>query len=406
MKNNLYLIGALLLSFIVSSCTPKVIPPEPAFTPYDYSAMVKRGEYQKKVDNFLVIFDASSSMKMNYKDEMKFRLAKRIANNMNLTIPELEMVAGTHLFGPTPYNLWSGDIDLLYGMTQYTQAGFANSLATVTTTGGGTPMDLAIAAATRELSGTKGNIAVIVISDAEDIGDESVNAAALLKSKYKDRICIYTILIGDKPGSKEIMDGIAAAGGCGYSTDYERLSTPSGMADFVRDVFLKKGVVKKTAPALVRVIKAFPVDSDGDGVFDDKDACPATPRGIKVNDVGCPLPIKKTSIELRVEFDVDKYFIRQQYGQTLKEFADFLNNYPNLHVLLEGHTDNTGTEAYNQKLSERRAASVKQYLVTYFRINSRRITTKGYNFSKPESNNMTDAGRQRNRRVYATLTAR
>lgn len=405
MKNNIYAVGALILAFILSSCAPKSIPMEPSFTPFDYSSVIETGEYQKSIDNFLVVFDASDSMKMKYNDEKKFRLAKRLANNMNQTIPALDIEAGILLFGPSPYSLWSGNVDLLYGMTKYSQSGFADSLAQVTDTGGGTPMALAINAATEKLMNSKGDIAVILISDAEDVGSASAEAAAVMKSKYQERVCIYTILVGDGPGSRETMESISQAGGCGFGTDYDQLSTASGMADFVRRVFLKKGIVKaKPAPAPVKI--AQPLDSDGDGVYDTKDRCPETPMGIKVDSLGCPLPIKKTTIELRVEFDFDKYFIRPEYKQKLKEFADFLKDYPQLSVLLEGHTDNMGSEKYNQVLSEQRAQSVKNYLVTYFRVDGKRLSTMGSNYAKPETTNKTDSGRQRNRRVYVTLTAK
>jgi OOP family OmpA-OmpF porin len=72
-------------------------------------------------------------------------------------------------------------------------------------------------------------------------------------------------------------------------------------------------------------------------------------------------------------------------------------------VVIEGHTDNTGKKAYNQKLSEKRANSVKSYLTKQFGTEESRLTAKGYGMSKPIDSNKTKAGRQNNRRVEAAV---
>jgi outer membrane protein OmpA-like peptidoglycan-associated protein len=84
---------------------------------------------------------------------------------------------------------------------------------------------------------------------------------------------------------------------------------------------------------------------------------------------------------------------------TLQEIADMLTTHPDLKLLIEGHTDNVGSAAANQALSEQRAAAVKQYLVSKNGIAAARLQTKGYGASKPAASNDTPAGRQQNRRV-------
>jgi len=84
---------------------------------------------------------------------------------------------------------------------------------------------------------------------------------------------------------------------------------------------------------------------------------------------------------------------------TLKEIGDMLTQHADLKLLIEGHTDNVGDSTSNQVLSERRAAAVKQYLVTQFKIDGSRLTTKGYGDTKPIDTNATAEGRQNNRRV-------
>lgn len=154
-------------------------------------------------------------------------------------------------------------------------------------------------------------------------------------------------------------------------------------------------VVEKPAPAPPPPApNPCAADDDGDGVDNCRDKCPGTEKGIMVDEFGCPL-----KFTLYVEFDFDKAEIRPQYHNKLKEAADFINKYPNTKFLLAGHTDSKGTDKYNQGLSERRAASVKKYLVEKFGIGAQLLYPRGYGESRPIADNATDEGRQKNRRV-------
>jgi len=99
-----------------------------------------------------------------------------------------------------------------------------------------------------------------------------------------------------------------------------------------------------------------------------------------------------------VLFDFDKTAIKPDGAKILDRLVEFLNQNPDKRVELEGHTDWIGTERYNQGLSERRAASVKNYLVKKG-INLNRITTRGFGETKPIADNKTRDGRAKNRRV-------
>lgn len=97
-------------------------------------------------------------------------------------------------------------------------------------------------------------------------------------------------------------------------------------------------------------------------------------------------------------FEVNKATLKSGAERTLGKVADFLNEYPDRKILVEGFTDSTGEDAYNKQLSEQRAASVKEQLETQG-LDGSRVLTRGYGEKFPVASNDTLAGRQQNRRV-------
>jgi|GEM_PF-2201905 len=97
-------------------------------------------------------------------------------------------------------------------------------------------------------------------------------------------------------------------------------------------------------------------------------------------------------------FDFDSDVIKEENFDNLDAIAEFLKEYDNIKVEIEGHTDNVGTEEYNKGLSERRAKAVGDYLINKG-IDSSRITTEGFGFSKPAASNDTEEGQAQNRRT-------
>jgi len=174
-----------------------------------------------------------------------------------------------------------------------------------------------------------------------------------------------------------------------------------------------------------------PFDSDGDGVFDDKDKCPDTPAGAAVDNDGCPLDSDKDGVAdyldkcpntaRRIEVDetgcpkiikkgekiiLDVKFatnsadpdeasreILDGVAQTMKEFSE-------IKIAVRGFTDNVGSEAYNEQLSERRARAVMAYLERQG-VAGNRMSARGYG-EDPQyfiGDNATEEGRAKNRRV-------
>lgn len=106
---------------------------------------------------------------------------------------------------------------------------------------------------------------------------------------------------------------------------------------------------------------------------------------------------------IMINFDVDKYNIKPQYHNELKTVGDFLKEFPQSHGEISGHTDSSHTNEYNQKLSERRANSVKEYIIKNFAIATERISSKGYGEDRPIATNKTREGKAKNRRIEANF---
>jgi len=425
-----------MMGLLVTGCaTPQ---PQTPFQPQG----VQGSGYRQKVDNFLVILDASGSMAEAYKGEKKLDYAKEIVSRMNQTIPDLKLTAGLREFSPS---LWSGELtSLIYGQTAYSKAGLETALQQVDRAGGHTPLAVSIDAAGDDLASAQGDIALIVVGDGVHgdiaLGESSMDrapvvAAENLKSMFGDRLCIYTVQVGDSPTGKWVMDQVARAGQCGFMVNADDIASPEGMADFVEKVFFEKtmdadgdGVTDDldrcpNTPRGVKVdARGCPLDTDGDGVPDYLDQCPDTPRGVKVDKQGCPLdsdgdgvpdyldqcpdtPKGATvnsvgcwALKGAVLFDHDKSELKPAAYPLLDEVVSIMKQNPDLEGFIEGHTDSTGSEAYNQQLSEKRAGTVEQYIESHG-IDPARFSVKGYGESRPIAPNDTPEGRQENRRV-------
>ncbi|WP_439858769.1 OmpA family protein [Pseudomonas sp. MBLB4136] len=116
-------------------------------------------------------------------------------------------------------------------------------------------------------------------------------------------------------------------------------------------------------------------------------------------------PMEMVRVELDVKFDFDKDRVKEESYSDIKNLADFMNQYPQTRTTVEGHTDSVGSDAYNQKLSERRANAVRQVLVNQYGVSGERVNAVGYGESRPVADNASDAGRAINRRVEAEVEA-
>jgi outer membrane protein OmpA-like peptidoglycan-associated protein len=152
-----------------------------------------------------------------------------------------------------------------------------------------------------------------------------------------------------------------------------------------------------------------PVDTDADGACDGLDQCPNTPAGLKVDAAGCPIEVSEKETELldtgmirlqNIQFDTGKASLKPESFPVLDEVGGILQQYPALQIEIGGHTDNRGSQALNDRLSQARADTVLAYIRDHFPLISvSQFSAKGYGFSAPAAPNTTELGRARNRRV-------
>jgi len=150
-------------------------------------------------------------------------------------------------------------------------------------------------------------------------------------------------------------------------------------------------------------------DDDKDGILEPTDKCP---KEYGVPPDGCPkkytnVVVTQTKIEIKqtVYFDTNKAKIKAVSFSLLDEVAQALKDNPTIKVEVQGHTDSQGNDAFNKKLSQQRAESVRTYLIKGG-IVSNRMTAKGYGEDQPLADNRTNQGRSQNRRVEFVITSR
>ena len=147
-------------------------------------------------------------------------------------------------------------------------------------------------------------------------------------------------------------------------------------------------------------------DSDGDSVVDKDDKCPNEP-GTVAND-GCPetpsedVQATLASYAKTINFDYGKTSIKEEANKTLQAIVEILVQYPNANFVVEGHTDSVGSTAFNQKLSEQRAAVIVDFL-TSNGVDASRLSSVGFGETSPVSSNDTKEGMAQNRRVEVKL---
>jgi len=385
MKKNLLKVTTLA-TMALSGCATQSITTFQPFQANDLNGLVSSGELQQKKNTVFAIVDSSSSTGEIYDGTgfsglSKLSVEKELLNRMNQTIPNITLSSGLRSFGYGSCLDW-GFTKLNQPVQSHSSTSFNEAINSLECSSGGSPVASGFTAANEDLSSAPGNIAVLLLSDGHNYELSPVPAIETLKETYGDKLCVYTVWVGNEAeqSGQAFLQSMVDTSGCGFSTTADEIASSAGMSAFVSKVFFEHSIP-------VPVEK----DSDGDGILDSQDQCPNTPKGAIVDKDGC-------WAFHGVLFDTNKSSIKVGYENTFNNAIQVLNDNPELTVEIQGHTDNSGAAAYNQSLSEKRAESVKQLLVDNG-IDSSRITTKGFGESVPVSTNDTAEGRAHNRRV-------
>jgi outer membrane protein OmpA-like peptidoglycan-associated protein len=361
-------IFSLMLCILFAGCA--------AFKPVDLNPQIKSGQIVQKPDNFVVLFDKSASMGQSHGTPMvneasRLIHAKNAAKNMIATIPEIKLNAGLRTF-------WAEETAKIYGMQSLVKEDYTKAINSIEFVNGRTPMGKAITAAGDDLRGAAGNSAIIIVSDfsetpgVDDIRPEAVMAAITkVNAEYGDRLCVYAVQVGYTPNGKELSEQIVQNVEGGYTVNADKLVSPAAMAAFVDKVISGnclryKQMIAQPAEKVV-IVEAEPM-------VEEKVVAAAATK------------TEKRVVILAFEdihFDFDKSTLTPEAQAILKRDIQKLRDNPNAKVRLAGYTSASGTDAYNQALSERRAKAVQEYLINEGIITPDRLSTIGYGEADP-----------------------
>jgi len=158
-------------------------------------------------------------------------------------------------------------------------------------------------------------------------------------------------------------------------------------------------VVKKKTPVAITE-----KDTDKDGILDKNDHCNATPMADKVDSNGCTIFSDETvRLELLVNFDNNKSVVKEEFFSEIERAAKFLTLYPHTSLVIEGHTSKLGSQAYNQKISQKRADAIVAVLVEKFSIDASRLSAVGYGEERLINTGNDAAAHSQNRRIQAKV---
>jgi len=169
---------------------------------------------------------------------------------------------------------------------------------------------------------------------------------------------------------------------------------------------VQKRVVKQEIMPTPVVSKTTFIDTDNDGVSDQDDRCNNTPANVKVDSLGCTLySVKEVAINLNITFENNSAKIKPAMVNDIQRLADFMKEYKETSVVIEGHSSAVGTEEYNLTLSNKRAEAVKNELINTFNIDASRLSAKGFGETQLISKGNKLADHILNRRVVAKIEA-
>jgi OOP family OmpA-OmpF porin len=345
---------------VLGMILPGLLPAAEILTEDDFEKkVVVEEDFIKLADNFIVLFDASNSMKRQYKKdspESRYEIAKSIVKEKVVQLPELGYNAGLYLY--TPYTE-------LEPMAPLDRMGWGQAVDSMPAEPKG-PTFLAQGLRKIEpvLQGLSGKTIVYIFSDGQYSQFEGVKEPEDYTQEFANKynVCFYVIGAPQDNLSRKRLEDMAKANTCSrmipFSAFVENPEYTTGA------LYTVKATERIETIARSRIV------------------------GLNVDSV---------------LFGFDQATVRSDFVDEIDALGAFLQKNPNAYVLLEGYTDSTGPEEYNLGLSLRRAESISNYLMDNFNITSERVVVNYYGEANPAASNSTSEGRAMNRRVEVAV---
>jgi len=353
MKNIFVILSVLGLVFF-GFTAPYVIAAEKVMEQDTVTTVTQVPELVKTADNFIVLFDSSSSMNEPYLNTgmSKLEAAKEILKEKNKTLPDLGYNAGLYLLS---------NFKPIYMVQKYDREKVAAALDQLPAKGSGaTLLQQALLKLDGVMSGLSGRTVVFLFTDgsySEMPGSrDPVEIAKGLAGKYN--VCFYVISTAKGAPQREILKAVASINPCSRVVPFDYLlGRPEHLTGALFEIDVHNIETVKT----IDYLAGFKVDN--------------------------------------VQFDFNSSAIPSGSYEELNKLGDFLREHPKTYVVLSGYTDVKGSDEYNLWLARRRAEKVQDYLTKYSGVSIGRIITQWYGKKDPIADNTTDEGRQQNRRV-------
>jgi len=310
--------------------------------------------YAPRVDSFVVVLDASSSMQEHFQEIPKLHAAQDLVASFNGAIPALGFEAGLVTFGKDCGSYFGGaSATDKYGLSPFQAGDFETALGTIECGAGATPMSEGVDSARELLASEQGPTAVFIVSDFQWLDTAAVEASvAKLKAQHGANLCLHTIKVGDNTTGDALISSITEQAGCDSAASAGDLTSGAAMSAYVTETLMAS------------------------------------------------LQYEKHTVSAMALFDFDSADLREQGKAELHNLDELIKSQGMRvgDIDIIGHTDSMGSEEYNQGLSERRAQAVKDYMASEG-IDAAIIDVSGKGESEPVASNDTDEGRAQNRRV-------
>jgi OOP family OmpA-OmpF porin len=347
--------GLLVGFFFVNAATAAEILTEEDFT----KKMVVEENFVKLADNFIVLFDASNSMKRQYRKgspESRYEIARMILKEKVQQLPDLGYNAGLYLYTP-----WTE----LEPMAPLDKTGWAMAVDDMPAEPKGrTFLAQSLRKLEPTLQGVSGKTVVFIFTDGTYSQIEGIREPEDYTQEFADKynVCFYVIGAPQDNLARKRLEDLAKANACSRVIPF---------SNFVESPEYTTGALYT-----VKATERIETISDTRVV------------GLKIDNI---------------LFNFDQASMRTEYADEVDALGMFLQKNPSAYVLLEGYSDGTGPEEYNMGLSLRRAESVSNYLMDNYYISSDRIVVNYYGPANPAASNNTAEGRAMNRRVEVAV---